>query len=90
MINDLCMENENLQREVWYLGNIENSSKTELSCNKINRNSQQNSTTKYLQVLLLTVSYGDKELSVNELLDSVSDSTLISKSLADYLNLSGQ
>ena len=90
MINDLCMENENLQREVLYLGNIENSSKTELSCNKINRNSQQNSTTKYLQVLLLSVSYGDKELSVNELLDSVSDSTLISKSLADYLKLSGQ
>ena len=90
MINGLRMENENLQREVWYLGDIENSSKAELSCNKINRNLQQNNTTKYLQVLLLTVSYGDKELSVNSLLDSVSDSTLISKSLADYLNLSGQ
>ena len=61
-------------------------SKTELSCNKINKNSHQNNTTTYLQVLPLTVSYADKNL-VNTLLDSGSDSTLISKSLADYVIL---
>ena len=90
LINDLCTENEYLQREVPHLENTENSSKTELNCNKINKNPQQSNTATYLQVLLLTVSYGDKELSVNALLDSGSDSTLKSKSLADYLNLSGQ
>ena len=90
MINDLCIENEYLQREVSHLENIENLSKPELSCNKIHKNPQKKNTTTYLQVLPLTVSYGNKELSVNALLDSGSDSTLISKYLADYLNLSGQ
>ena len=89
-INDLYSENEYLQREVTHLEDIENLSKTELSCNKINENPQQNNTATYEQVLSLTVSYGDKELSINPLPDSGSDSTLISKSLADYLNLSGQ
>ena len=90
LINDLYSENEYLQREVTHLEDIENLSKTELSCNKINENPQQNNTATYEQVLSLTVSYGDKELSINPLPDSGSDSTLISKSLADYLNLSGQ
>ena len=90
LINDLCTENEHLQREVSHLENIENLSKTELSCNKINKNPQQNNTTTYLQVLPLIISYGDEEISVNALLDAGSDSTLISKSLACYLNLSGQ
>ena len=84
LINDRCTENKYLQREVSHLENIENLSKTELSCNKIQKNPQQNNTTTYLQVLPLTVSYGDKAVSVNALLDSGSDSTLISKSLADY------
>ena len=35
LISDLCAENEYLQREVLHLENIENFSKTELSCNKI-------------------------------------------------------
>ena len=35
LINDLCTENEYLQREVLHLEKIENFSKTELSCNKI-------------------------------------------------------
>ena len=84
LINDLCTENEYLQREVSHLENIENLSRPELSCKKINKNPQQNNTTTYLQVLPLTVSYGEKENSANALLDSGSDSTLISKSLADY------
>ena len=66
-INDLCTENEYLQREVSHLENIENLSKPELSCNKINKNPQQNNTTTYLQVLPLSVSYGEKELFVNAL-----------------------
>ena len=33
LINDLCTENEYLQREVSHLENIENLSKLELSCN---------------------------------------------------------
>ena len=90
LINDLRTENEYLQSEVSHLENIENLSRPELSCKKINKNPQQNNTTTYLQVLPLTVSYGDKELSLNALLDSESDSTIISKSLADYFNLSGQ
>ena len=90
MINDLCIENEHLRREVSHLENIENFSKPELSCNKINKNPQKKNTTTYLLVLSLAVSCGDKELSVNALLDSGSDSTLISKSLADFLNLSRQ
>ena len=90
LISDLCTENEYLQKEVSHLENIEHLSRPQLSCNKINKNPQQNNTTTYLQVLPLTVSYEDKELSVNALLDSGSDSTVISKSLADYLNLSGQ
>ena len=61
--------NENLQREVLHLENIENLSKADLGCNKINKNSQQNNRTGYkLQVLPLTVSYVDKELSVDTLL----------------------
>ena len=79
LINDLCTENEYLQREVLHLENIENFSKTELSCNKI-KTRRQNNTTKYLQVLPLTVFFGDKELLVNALLDSASHSTPISKS----------
>ena len=63
LINELGTENEYLQREVWHLENVENLSKTELSCNKINENSQQNNTTTYLQVSPLTVFYADKELS---------------------------
>ena len=91
LINDLYSENEHLQREVTHLlEDIGNLSKTELSCNKINENPQQNNTVTYEQVLSLTVCYGDKELSVNPLLDSRSYSTLISKFLADYLNLCGQ
>ena len=90
LINDLCTENEYLQREVLHLENIENLSKTELSCHKINKNLHQNNTTTYLQVLPITFSYGDKEISVNALLYSGSDSTIISKSLADYVNLSRQ
>ena len=39
-VNDLCTESENLQREVWNLENVENMSKTELSCNKTNKNLQ--------------------------------------------------
>ena len=62
LINDLRTENEYLQREVSHLENIENLSKTELSCNKINKDPQRNNTT-YLRILPLTVSYGDKELS---------------------------
>ena len=50
----------------------------------------QNNTRTYLQVLFLTVFHGDKGLSLNVLLYSASDSTLISKSLADYLNLTEQ
>ena len=90
LINDLCTKNEYLQREVLHLENIENLSKTELSCHKINKNPHQNNTTTYLQVLPITFSYGDKEISVNALLYSGSDSTIISKSLADYVNLSRQ
>ena len=62
LINDLCTENENLQREVLYLENIERLSKTKISCNKINKSPQQNNTKTYLQVVPLTVSYGDEEL----------------------------
>ena len=62
LINDLCTENENLQREVPYLENIERLSKTKISCNKINKSPQQNNTKTYLQVVPLTVSYGDEEL----------------------------
>lgn len=50
----------------------------------------QNNTKIYLQVLFLTVFQGDKELPINALLYSASDSTLISKSLTDYLSLTGQ
>ena len=50
----------------------------------------QNNTKIYLQVLFLTVFQGDKELPLNALLYSASDSTVISKSLADYLSLTGQ
>ena len=67
---------------MWYLENMEN-------CNKINKNPQQNNTA-YLQVLPFTISYGDKELPVNVLLNSGSHSTLISKFLPGYLNLSGR
>ena len=62
LINDLYTENENLQREVLYLENIERLSKTKISCNKINKRPQQNNTKTYLQVLPLIVSYGDEEL----------------------------
>ena len=62
LINDLYTENENLQREVLYLENIERLSKTKISCNKINKSPQQNNTKTYLQVVPLTVSYGDEEL----------------------------
>ena len=57
LISDLCTENDYLQREVLHLENIENLSKAELNCNKVNKNPLQNNTTTYLQVLPLTVSY---------------------------------
>ena len=47
LINGLCTENEYLQREVSRLENIENLSKTELSCNRINKNPHQNNTTTF-------------------------------------------
>ena len=90
LINELCTENEHLQREVLLLGNIENLSKPELSCNRINKNPHQNNRITYLRVFALTVSYGDKELSEITLLDSGSNFTLVSKYLADSLDLSGQ
>ena len=51
LISDLCTENEYLQKEVSHLENIEHLSRPQLSCNKINKNPQQNNTTTYLQVL---------------------------------------
>ena len=89
-INGLCTEHKYLQREVSHLENIERLPKSELSLNKINKNPKQNNTTMYLQALCLTVSHGDKELPVNALRDSGYLFPLISISLADYLNLSGQ
>ena len=56
VINDLYTGNEYLEREGLHLENIENLSKTELSCNKINKNSQQSNRTTCLQVLPLPVS----------------------------------
>ena len=44
LINDLRSGSKNLQGEVSYLENIENLSKTELSCYKINKNPRQNNT----------------------------------------------
>ena len=84
MINDLCTENENLQRQVLYFENIGNLLKTELSFNQTYKNARQNNKTAHLQDLPLTVSYGDKEFSANALLDSGSDSILITKYLANY------
>ena len=43
-----------------------------------------------MQVLSINVSNGDKTFRANTLLDSSSNSTLISKTLADKLNLCGQ
>ena len=84
MINDLCTKNENLQRQVLHFENIGNLLKTELSFNQTYKNARQNNKTAHLQALPLTVSYGDKEFSANALLDSGSDSILITKYLANY------
>ena len=84
MINDLCTKNENLQRQVLYFENIGNLLKTELSFNQTYKNARQNNKTAHLQDLPLTVSYVDKEFSANALLDSGSDSILITKYLANY------
>ena len=59
-----------------------------ITCNKIYDRDKQNNLT-YLQVLPINVSNGDKTFRANALLDSGSDSTLISKTLADKLNLCG-
>ena len=64
---------------------IQNDSTT---CNKIyDRDKQSNLT--YLQVLPINVLNGDKIFRANVLLDTGSDSTLISKTLADKINLCG-
>ena len=44
----------------------------------------------YLQVLLIYVSNGTRSVKVNALLDSRSDSTLVTKVLADKLKLTGE
>ena len=59
-----------------------------ITCNKIYDREKQNNLT-YLQVLPINVSNGDKTFPANALLDSSSDSMLISTTLADKLNLCG-
>ena len=59
-----------------------------ITCNKTCDRDKQNNLT-YLQVLPINVSKGDKSFPANAFLDSGSDSTLISKTLEDKLNLFG-
>ena len=59
-----------------------------ITCNKIYDRDTQNNLT-YLQVLPINILTGDKTFRANTLLDSVSDSTLISKTLSGKLNLCG-
>ena len=59
-----------------------------ITCNNIYDRDKQNNL-RYLQVLLINVSNSDKTFRANALLDSGSNSTLISKTLADKLNLCG-
>ena len=57
-----------------------------ITCNKTCHRDKQNNLT-YLQVLPINVSNGDKSFPANAFLDSGSDSTLISKTLEDKLNI---
>ena len=58
------------------------------NCNKINQTAREKGVT-HLQVLPINVSNGQKMFRVNALLEGGSDSTFISKTLADKLELPG-
>ena len=63
---------------------------TSSSVSHVKSQNKSKRTPTYLQVLPVTISNGENSIKTNALLDCGSDTTLVSKNLADKLNLKGK